>query len=265
MHRTTMVGACLEVVDNLAVCSVLEHIWRCANFTVQCTGGDFSLPGAAVQEMHADMGSRHNIERFFAYHDPEHPGRGFCDLPTPVVKVYFAMVDFDDATGPPLFVPGSHWRYAREDVPEDDPPESVQAFCPRGSAILMDMRVWHHGTENRSQIARPMLSVHYAGPWYNEAMLLKTSMCWEYHKGAVSLTRLRSLRVQAQRLCKNLLPDRCYQCDCLAEQGRRGTGLYAGFWYCLECWEQWQAPQSEAEKLIETGAEVKTQHSKADF
>ena len=30
------------------------------------------------------------------------------ELPTPVVKVYFAMVDMDANVGPPRFLPGTH-------------------------------------------------------------------------------------------------------------------------------------------------------------
>jgi ectoine hydroxylase-related dioxygenase (phytanoyl-CoA dioxygenase family) len=121
--------------------------------------------------MHADIGRRDQIDKWFAFPDPVHPGRTFCDLPAPVVKVYFPMVDLDHKTGPPLFVPGSHWKYTTEDVPAEDPPGSIFAYCRAGSAILMDMRVWHHGTPNHSSIARATLAVHYAGPWYNEDIL----------------------------------------------------------------------------------------------
>lgn len=34
--------------------------------------------------------------------------RKFMELPTPVVKVYFAMVDMDANVGPPRFLPGTH-------------------------------------------------------------------------------------------------------------------------------------------------------------
>merc|ERR1711937_1075538 len=117
------------------------------------------------------------------------------------------MVDFIEETGPPLFVPGSHWRYTQEDVPEQDPTGSVRAFCPKGSAIIMDMRVWHHGTANMSRIARPMLAVHYAGPWYNEVVLKQGSTYWQYHRGVLTREALQRLRPRAQQLCRHLVQD----------------------------------------------------------
>ena len=40
------------------------------------------------------------------------------ELPTPVVKVYFAMVDMDRKVGPPRFVPGTHELTAKQDIHE---------------------------------------------------------------------------------------------------------------------------------------------------
>ena len=56
-------------------------------------------------------------------------------------------------------------------MPPFDPPGCVPLICPAGTAIIMDMRVWHGGTANKSSAARPMLSVHYAGPDYSEDVL----------------------------------------------------------------------------------------------
>jgi hypothetical protein len=36
-------------------------------------------------------------------------------LPAPVVKVYFAMVDMDQEVGPPRFLPGTHELTAKQD------------------------------------------------------------------------------------------------------------------------------------------------------
>merc|ERR1712048_550237 len=97
------------------------------------------------------------------------------------------------------------------DVPKEDPHGSKRAFCPKGSAIIMDMRVWHRGTPNMSEIARPMLSVHYAGPWYSESVLKQGSMYWEYHVGAILPDHFRKLRPRLKSLCKRLLAC-CSQC-----------------------------------------------------
>lgn len=37
------------------------------------------------------------------------------ELPAPVVKVYFAMVDMDQEVGPPRFLPGTHELTAKQD------------------------------------------------------------------------------------------------------------------------------------------------------
>ena len=37
------------------------------------------------------------------------------ELPAPVVKVYFAMVDMDQEVGPPRFLPGTHGLTAKQD------------------------------------------------------------------------------------------------------------------------------------------------------
>merc|ERR1719375_2286881 len=103
-----MIPDCLEAVDNDAVCKVLERYWDSSDFLALCTGGNFSSPGATAQQLHSDLGDRHRIASFFAYHDPARPDRSYIDLPTPVVKVYFALVDHDRQKGPTLFVPGTH-------------------------------------------------------------------------------------------------------------------------------------------------------------
>ena len=38
------------------------------------------------------------------------------ELPAPVVKVYFAMVDMDQEVGPPRFLPGTHELTAKQDI-----------------------------------------------------------------------------------------------------------------------------------------------------
>ena len=38
------------------------------------------------------------------------------ELPAPVVKVHFAMVDMDQEVGPPRFLPGTHELTAKQDI-----------------------------------------------------------------------------------------------------------------------------------------------------
>ena len=224
----------LETVDNEHICSVLECIWSSKKFTVLCSGGDFSLPGAAMQRMHADIAERHKFAQNFAFHD-------FVNLPTPpTIKVYLTLTDLDAARGPPVFVPGSHLLYAANDVPEVDPDGSKYAYCPCGSAILMDLRVWHHGSPNKSSVARPMLSLHYAAPWYCENVLRRQNPYWMFHRGVLSRAALLTMRLRARQLCCNLVYQQCEQCSCPADCSAPAAGWYKGSWYCESCWLHWK-------------------------
>ncbi|CAK9077455.1 unnamed protein product, partial [Durusdinium trenchii] len=118
LGRTTMVPGTLELATCPAVCQVLESFWGTKSFRVQCTGGDASLPGAQQQDLHADVPVKEVADQLYNYYDPEQPDRKFMELPTPVVKVYFAMVDMDRKVGPPRFVPGTHELTAKQDIHE---------------------------------------------------------------------------------------------------------------------------------------------------
>lgn len=98
---TTLVSSCLAVVDCESVDITLCEVWGGDRFSVLCTGGDCSLPGADSQPLHIDMPDRHASRNLYAYRDPMHPSKSFLDLPCPSVKVYFTLVDFDEETGPP--------------------------------------------------------------------------------------------------------------------------------------------------------------------
>eukprot|EP00747_Dinoflagellata_sp_TGD_P050828 gnl/TRDRNA2_/TRDRNA2_146984_c0_seq1.p1 gnl/TRDRNA2_/TRDRNA2_146984_c0~~gnl/TRDRNA2_/TRDRNA2_146984_c0_seq1.p1 ORF type:complete len:350 (+),score=53.16 gnl/TRDRNA2_/TRDRNA2_146984_c0_seq1:67-1116(+) len=234
--------ACVEPADNKHICSVLSHIRRSEKFTLLCTGGDFSLPGAAMQEMHADIGKRKGAGEYYAFDD-------FLKLPAATVKIYLTMTEFDEATGPPVFVPGSHLRFLDEDVPKDDPENRKYAYCPSGSAIIMDMRVWHHGSPNKSQVARPMLSLHYAAPWYNENVMTMPNQYWTYHRGALSRATLLGMRPRARQLCCHLVYQQCETCHCPADNAEPLSGWFKGWWYCESCWSEWeQWKQQERER-----------------
>jgi ectoine hydroxylase-related dioxygenase (phytanoyl-CoA dioxygenase family) len=44
--------------------------------------------------------------------------------------------------------------------------QGQQVLMPAGSFLIRDPRMWHRGTPNRSNEARPMLSLAYGRPWY---------------------------------------------------------------------------------------------------
>lgn len=46
-----------------------------------------------------------------------------------------------------------------------------QVITPAGSVVIRDIRMWHRGTPNRSNEARPMMAMVYHRPWYNHGIV----------------------------------------------------------------------------------------------
>lgn len=149
-------------------------------------------------------------------------------------------------------VPVGRWQ----DVPAFEPAGCVPLMCPAGTAIIMDMRVWHGGTENKSDTARPMLSVHYAGPTYTEEVLRDGGSIpffgtcyWCYHRGALHREAWNSLSPLGQELCNDLVWDETSVSCCSCNRpnlhpGRsalRSIGSPGGPWLCLQCWAHQKA------------------------
>ncbi len=43
---------------------------------------------------------------------------------------------------------------------------SVRVTMPAGSVLLRDLRMWHRGTPNHADHARPNMALVYTRPWY---------------------------------------------------------------------------------------------------
>ena len=148
-----------QLIDLQTVLPVLEAIWTSSEFHCWGAGGDYSLPGARIQKLHADITDM--------LRDPQ--GRvNVMDLPTPVIVVNFPMVDFTEINGATRFVPGTHRN--RDPVPglEEEPDWMKRSIVcgPAGGAVIRDIRCWHGGTANRSGEIRAMTSVGYSAPWF---------------------------------------------------------------------------------------------------
>ncbi|MBM3264603.1 MAG: phytanoyl-CoA dioxygenase family protein [candidate division Zixibacteria bacterium] len=148
-----------QLVDLPGVLPIAEKIFGSPDYTCCGAGGDYSLPGAKIQHLHADM--------IDFLRDPE--GRTtFQDLPTPFLVVNFLMVDFTALNGAIRFVPCTH--RSRQPVPslQDEPEWMRRAIvcAPAGTALYRDVRCWHGGTANDSTETRPMTSVGYYAPWF---------------------------------------------------------------------------------------------------
>ena len=149
-----------QLIDLPTILPVLEAIWESPAFYCWGGGGDYFLPGAEIQKLHADMAD--------SLRDPQQRVT-VMDLPTPIIVVNFPMVDFEQVNGGTRFVRGTH-RY-RHPIPslEEEPDwmKTSIACVPAGTGIVRDIRCWHGGTANRSDEVRVMTSVGYAAPWYH--------------------------------------------------------------------------------------------------
>lgn len=139
---------------------------------------DTALPGSEYQPVHSD------ITLLF----PEMP----LSLPAYSVVVNIPLVDFTADNGPMEIWPGgTHLMPGAMDIQRLAPSmHSEPVLMPAGSLLVRDMRMWHRGTPNRSQIVRPNLALIYSRPW------LKT----HYPPIAIPQPAYDSLSERAKRL-----------------------------------------------------------------
>ena len=138
--------------------------------------GNMALPRTDQrQPTHADMGH--------LWPNMEHP------TPAYALVVNLPLVDMDVSNGATELWPGSHWdtsialqegdiKVSRERLDEwrvKRPP--IQPSVKAGSILIRDMRLWHGGTPNPSDQARPMIAmIHWVGWWiHGEAMKFPAS------------------------------------------------------------------------------------------
>lgn len=111
-----------------------------------------SLPGAKDQELHLDM-------PLLFEEDP----LGF-QLPSYCLTLVMPLVPMNAQNGTTAYYPASHLTVSH-DGPEGPP---ALPDLPVGDALLFDCRVWHGGTENRSEAPRPVLYNTYQRPWFRD-------------------------------------------------------------------------------------------------
>lgn len=88
-------------------------------------------------------------------------------LPVYAVAVNFPLVDFTEQNGPLEIWPnGTHlladvapWEGAKDRDPQ-------RVLMPAGSVLVRDTRMWHRGSPNLSDAARPNLAFVYNRSWY---------------------------------------------------------------------------------------------------
>jgi ectoine hydroxylase-related dioxygenase (phytanoyl-CoA dioxygenase family) len=125
---------------------------------VDVLGGDYvldsfgvvcSLPGAKRQCPHRDGGMLF-------------PEVGINNLlPTVAVTVAIPLLEMNHTNGTTELWLGSHRNFNC-----DKDSESVKPVVPEGSGALWDFRLLHSGTENYSELPRPLLYLTYSRPWF---------------------------------------------------------------------------------------------------
>ncbi len=121
-----------------------------------------SFPGSPVQHVHADLG-----HLFPGVVDP-HP---CCSA-----AINIPLCDTDERNGATEYWPGTHREIgpvynrglmispqALEQRRDQRPPERMA--CRQGDVIVRDMRMWHRGVTNRSDVPRIMISMIQQSPW----------------------------------------------------------------------------------------------------
>lgn len=189
-------------MDLPTVLPILDAIWQPssrwhkaesggADFVCRGTGGDYSVPGAEMQELHTDG--------LLEITDP-HGHISIRDTPAPQITVNITMVDFTVENGAIRMIPLSQ-RF-RAGIPTlGEEPEWMResTLCVKaGTAILRDIRCWHGGTANGSDHMRAMTGVSYLAPWFR------------YRSDSKTLTRetYDRLTPRGREVCRYLLQDR---------------------------------------------------------
>ena len=176
-----------QLIDLPATAPLLEMIWGSREYSCVGGGGDYSVPGAEIQPLHSDIGD------FF--HDPlgQVTAR---DVPAPFIVINLLMVDFTRENGAIRFIPSTQRSRHKPPALEEEPEwMKTSILCaPAGTAIIRDVRCWHAGTANTSDMIRPMTSIAYYAPWFKAR-----------YEAVMPREIYDTLSTRAQELCKTLV------------------------------------------------------------
>lgn len=176
------------LIDLPTILPIIDAIWGSDDYTCTGAGGDYSLPGAKIQHLHSDR----NADLF---NDPL--GRvTHHDVTAPFIVINFTMVDFTVENGAIRFIPGTQRSRAPIPTLEEEPEwmRTNHLCAPANTAVIRDVRCWHGGTANRSDMKRPMTSVGYHAPWHRAVE--EKSLPREHYD---------RLSTRGQRLCRHIV------------------------------------------------------------
>lgn len=145
------------VITNPIVLQVMDAMLG-QDYTCRYFATDTPLPGSDYQGVHSDDA-------------PLFPETDFI-LPPAALVLNIPLVDTTELNGPMDIWPGGTHR-----MPENlNRPKRIQEIAatmtpqkvlmPAGSLLIRDLRMWHRGTPNNSDAARPNMALIYNRPWY---------------------------------------------------------------------------------------------------
>lgn len=138
-----------RVFANPAVIAIVHRLLE-ATAILEAYGCFVSMPGAEKQHEHHD--------------GPHLFGQALSAILPPYALTFaLPLVEMNDTHGSTMLLPGSHRWQQRP----SDPAEALPVI-PQGSCVLWDYRLRHYGTENRSEVPRPLLYCTYSRPWYRD-------------------------------------------------------------------------------------------------
>lgn len=109
-----------------------------------------ALPQAPEQHLHRDYALFSNPVDYFS--------------PSFAVNLFIPLVALNEINGTTQIWPSSHRKPGLEKETS-----GIKPKLEPGSAILMDYRVMHRGTRNRSNEMRPVLCLSYSRDWFLDA------------------------------------------------------------------------------------------------
>ena len=161
--------------DNEVTRRIMHHIFNSDNYICRGGGGDFCLAGSVeYQGLHQDMGDP--IGRADP-RDPAAPTMGMRDGPPPACTCNYAMQDLTPINGPIRQIPGTQRARgpgASFNAPnvgaEPEWMKMSTVLVPAGSCVMRDVRCWHGGTPNLSDVERALPNAEFIAPWFWENM-----------------------------------------------------------------------------------------------
>ena len=130
-------------------------------FLISSFGSVIAFPGAENQSVHCDYPPLFESEQITR------------SLPPHAVTLVVPLIDINEETGATAMWLGSHRREgARGELERLSSSQSLEgshSLHPKmGDMFLMDYRLIHAGTANRSSQARSILYIVYSRPWFRE-------------------------------------------------------------------------------------------------